>query len=130
MKKTIFILSILFITTPLFACPNLEGEYSCTVYEPEYDITLENQQLSIIQDGNAYTINNDLVLIADERFHTGAFGIKHKTVCDETKDILSVVVKSFFVKVFLEYVPTEDGLIVYKTTKNNNKYISENCIKL
>ena len=130
MKKIITILSILFVSTSLFACPNLDGEYSCTVYEPEFDITLENQELTIEQEGRTFVIDNDLVLIADGKFHGGAFGIKHKSVCDETKDILYVVVKTFFVKAHLEYVPTEDGLIIYRTTENNNKYISQDCVKL
>ena len=130
MKNLFYTLTVLFTATQLFACPNLDGDYSCTIYEPEYDITLENQELSITQTENSYTIDNDLVLVTDGVFHRGAFGIRHKSSCNQEKNILSVEFKSMFVKAHLEYVPTEDGLIVYRTTKKQNKYISYDCIKL
>ncbi len=130
MKNLLYTLTVLFTTTQLFACPDLDGDYTCTTYEPQYDITIENQELSIRQDENSYTIDNDLVLITDEVFHRGAFGIRHKTSCDLEKNILLIELKTMFVKAYLEYVPTEDGLIVYRTTKQQNKYISHECVRL
>ncbi len=130
MKHILFTLTVLFSATQVFACPNLNGNYKCTTFDPEYGITLENQDLSIIQNANSFTIDNDLVLVADGKFHRGAFGIRHKSTCDQEKDILSVEFKSMFVKAYLEYVPTDNGLIIYRTTKEHNKYISSDCAKV